>query len=341
MKNTILTIILVAINIIAVAQDRIQNKEGKYAVANQRGVAVTNYYDAIYDYQFGIAQVRQLNKFGAIDTTGKIVIEINYRGNEIGQKLLEYQINNAPKTAETYLLFADKYKNLGKDSLMLDCYQKALDKSDKTAETYLLFADKYKNLGKDSLVIDCYKNALNLSPQIIENFDKSTLLYIYPTLNNFDANILQSAFNKFIWTEIDVKNCSINKQFDLAINIRKALMQQTDFTQFGELAWWCVFCNDFEGAIWSGKIYESTVSEENFSIGTISNLALGYLFNGNLDDAKQIYSKYKDQPYKEGTGKDIFLVDINQVLDANIKPKNEKDIETIKKLSAIPIFSFS
>jgi len=111
--------------------------------------------------------------------------------------------------------------------------------------------------------------------------------------------------------------------------MRISIMQQEGFENFGNLSWWCVFAYDFEGAIWAGREY---IKNKGSDVGYISNLGLGYLWNGDLDLAKgEVYLKYKEE------GNEIFYTDIKAVLKAGIQPKNCQDVIDIIKLLEVEV----
>jgi len=172
-----------------------------------------------------------------------------------------------------------------------------------------------------------YKRKILISSyQYGGNNDVTKLLIILPEINysEFLENLSQNDINKFEWKTDAIKNCGTAKQYELAKKIRIAIMQQTDFNGFTNLSWYCFFAYDFEGVIWAGKKY---IENGGTDVAVISNLGLGYLWNGDYELAKsEVYLKYKE------TSKDIFLKDINAVETAGIIPKNQADVENIKKL---------
>jgi len=124
--------------------------------------------------------------------------------------------------------------------------------------------------------------------------------------------------------------CVGEKKYDLAKETRLRIMKQKDFIDFADLSWYCTFAYDFEGAILAGEKY---IKDGGTEVGFISNLGLGYLWNGDYEKAKALYLKYKDTVNVDGRiGKEVFLKDISDVEAAGIIPKNQADVENIKKL---------
>ena len=64
-------------------------------------------------------------------------------------------------------------------------------------------------------------------------------------------------------------------------------------------------------------------------IGQLSNLAMGYLYNGEYEKAKAIYAQYKNEKRAsdEKTGKEIFLGDLRAVAEAKVPAKKPADVE--------------
>jgi len=127
-------------------------------------------------------------------------------------------------------------------------------------------------------------------------------------------------------------SCNIYGFDFLAKKIRiaslKKLSLETDV--FGSLSWRCIFAHDFEGAILAGELYRNKGGDY---IGFLSNLAMGYLWNGRYAEAFKIYSKYKMQMESRldgKLGKFIFLEDIAAVEEKDIKPLNQEDVQKIK-----------
>ena len=90
---------------------------------------------------------------------------------------------------------------------------------------------------------------------------------------------------------------------------------------------------DPANAIEAGKAYcqitDSTGKVQ--SIGALSNLAMAYLWSGNVVEAKKIYEKYKykTDPYYNNDGKTLFLGDIQAMQKAGVKPKNPAAVQDI------------
>jgi hypothetical protein len=97
-------------------------------------------------------------------------------------------------------------------------------------------------------------------------------------------------------------------------------------TDYGSLAGSFVFAHCFEGAIWAGERYVASGGKE---ISLLSNLAMGYLCNGDYEKAKAIYAQYKNEKRERDgkTGKEIFLGDLRAVAEAKVPAKKPADVE--------------
>ncbi len=208
---------------------------------------------------------------------------------------------------------------------------------------------KLKNLKNLNLI---YNDSLNFDQlyTVLQKFEKPI---IYSTeygtsLNNSDsvikinvpyiyyAYLPQEEFNNKTWSYENVKYCVENtfeKRFEMAKKIRIAIMHQEEFEKvddYGNMSWYCVFAYDFEGAIWAGEKY---IENGGTEIGYISNLGLGYLWNGDFEKAKNLYLEYKDTIEQDGRiAKDIFLSDIAVVEAAEIVPVNQEYVDKMREL---------
>ncbi len=144
-------------------------------------------------------------------------------------------------------------------------------------------------------------------------------------------NIIEDNTDYTEWVRI----CLQDSSYELAKKIRSNLNIKNielPVDQYGNISWYLIFCHDFEGAIWAGEKYRD---KGGSSIGLLSNLAMGYLYSGNFKDALEIYDKYKNMPDERwGTGKVVFLKDLDEVAAAYIPPKNPEDVARIRKFLA-------
>jgi Leucine-rich repeat (LRR) protein len=176
--------------------------------------------------------------------------------------------------------------------------------------------------------LDLGKNKLTAMPPEIGKLTNLTELKIEG--NPFKPLPLEF-FSLPVTNKIDysswLKECSENKNYDLALSIRKGIMNKNfdRINDYAGISWYLIFCNDFEGAIWAGEQY---VTKGGKSIVYLSNLAMGYLYNGNYDRALAIYKQYKNEKDKYRM-KEIFLKDLEDVKAGGILPKKQEDVDKI------------
>jgi len=213
---------------------------------------------------------------------------------------------------------------------------------------------KYLNLRKNNLkeipsVFSKLENLIELDLSWNDSLDNSIVLktfkyfnkgiiiddsYLY---NSLDTNILKlvltnnnvlnfrnlnpSDFSKFEWDVSDILICSNSKEYDLAINIRKAIFLQTDFKNYETLALYCINAYDFDGAILSSKII---YNKDKKDINSVSLLASSYLWNGEYDEALKLYSRNSKKSVE-------LLRDITKIELRGIVPVDNDDVTRIKE----------
>jgi hypothetical protein len=132
-----------------------------------------------------------------------------------------------------------------------------------------------------------------------------------------------------------LKSVVENKKFTFAKQVYEKIKDKKELSDidYGSLSWYFVFAHCFEGAIWAGERYvEANKGKEKIS--ALSNLAMGYLYNGNYAKAMAIYAKYKyeqdieEEGWGDGLeGKEIFLEDLRAVSEAKVPAKKPADVE--------------
>jgi hypothetical protein len=167
----------------------------------------------------------------------------------------------------------------------------------------------------------------------LENLDNLNALQNFDISESFIKEISLSFWeSKFLNQLISlglINIALINHSYASAINIRKRIQNKNlDLNYYGNLSWLLIFCHDFEGAIWAGEKY---VEKGGKSIVGISNLAMGYLYNGDYEKAYAIYSRYKNEKDEYAQiGKNIFLKNLEYLAEEKVPPKNPADVEKIK-----------
>ncbi|MFN0201672.1 MAG: tetratricopeptide repeat protein, partial [Bacteroidia bacterium] len=96
--------------------------------------------------------------------------------------------------------------------------------------------------------------------------------------------------------------------------------------EYGSLAWYQLFTKEFSAAEQSAK---AGLAKDNSEVWINTNLALALLYQGKWEEAKNIYTKLKDQPHGKGRYKAVFLKDLKELEKAGIK---HKDVEKARKL---------
>jgi Leucine-rich repeat (LRR) protein len=187
---------------------------------------------------------------------------------------------------------------------------------------------KLKNL----TVLDLERNQLRSLPTQIGELKNLTEL-------NLIGNLLQSLPPSFFTWKVSktmeydelVKSAADSANFAFAQQIYEGIKDKKELpnTNYGDLSWWFVFAHCFEGAIWAGERYVAGGGKE---IGQFSNLAMGYLYNGEYEKAKAIYAEYKNEKDSyDRTGKEIFLKDLRAVAAAKVPAKNPADVEKMMR----------
>ncbi|MXV53165.1 hypothetical protein GS399_19540 [Pedobacter sp. HMF7647] len=98
---------------------------------------------------------------------------------------------------------------------------------------------------------------------------------------------------------------------------------------YGSLSFYLLFTHDYDGAIKSANTGLS-LNPENTWINT--NLALGYLLTDRFEDAKKIYTDFKDQENEGRKFRQMFLDDFKDLQAAEIITGNEPGVLKIKEI---------
>ena len=97
-------------------------------------------------------------------------------------------------------------------------------------------------------------------------------------------------------------------------------------SNYGSIAWWALFAREFAEAEKYALLGLKTDKSQEW-INT--NLALAYLFQGKLDQAKEIYLRLKDKMNGNTPFKDAFLQDLK---DLDAEGITHPDVEKIREL---------
>ncbi|MEL6972486.1 MAG: hypothetical protein AAFO02_20135, partial [Bacteroidota bacterium] len=87
--------------------------------------------------------------------------------------------------------------------------------------------------------------------------------------------------------------------------------------EYFSLSWWLLNCQDYEGAIWAGEAYVAGGGKE---VCALSNLAMGYLYNGQEEKAMAIYQPNLGvEGGRDRTGREVFLQDLEVTNQLEVK----------------------
>ena len=94
---------------------------------------------------------------------------------------------------------------------------------------------------------------------------------------------------------------------------------------YGNLSWCYIFRKQFSKTLESAK---RGLAIDSTQVWIYSNLALGYLSQGKLHEAEEIYAKYKDFGFDDQRDfKDVFIDDLHTLREANIIFPNMREAE--------------
>ena len=150
-KSIILFILLFSINLLAQDIPNLAQKNGKYALVDNSGKIISNYYSAIYDFDFGIALVRENTQFGAINKEGKIVIPVKKNAKDIKEEYTIYlkkflQENPNNQEVKKYLAEIEAEKLRQEELKIKQKKQKALAELKENASNFYKNEEDLENL---------------------------------------------------------------------------------------------------------------------------------------------------------------------------------------------------
>ena len=189
-------------------------------------------------------------------------------------------------------------------------------------------------------------NPINNLPDLMEKLRNLQTLQITITKNlKIPEKIIE--LPNIRWEAEILNNCITVGNMDLANKFRFALIRKILFQKnkknlpviMKEL-WAISYCSliskDFKCAVWAGKRYVALceILGSQPQIGALSNLALGYLWDGDFQNALSLLNKYKDKTstYNNPNGEkgsNIFLTDIYTLDSLKIAPKDTNDVNSV------------
>ena len=105
--------------------------------------------------------------------------------------------------------------------------------------------------------------------------------------------------------------------------------------KLGSLAFYQLFAKGFKDAEHTARealnpqTFEKPENYDKNIEWVHTNLALALLYQGKFEEAKIIYIKYKDEPYRDKTYKEVFLEDLKALEDEGI---THPDVARIRKI---------
>jgi len=166
----LLIFFLLAVCVQAQEVPLLASKDGKYALKSADGKILSDWYNAVYDFSYGIATVRQMTAFGAIDQNGKAVIPVKEDTKSIRLQTENYLLKTQTHNAELFFFLANYFQ--GNDHKKeVEYYEKAYTFDGANAENYLKLADKVNEFDNNAS-IPYYEKAFLLEGSIAENYLK-------------------------------------------------------------------------------------------------------------------------------------------------------------------------
>ncbi|MEL7423193.1 MAG: leucine-rich repeat domain-containing protein [Bacteroidota bacterium] len=141
------------------------------------------------------------------------------------------------------------------------------------------------------------------------------------------AEVLQSQIVNFNVVTGFLEECAEKQNWKFAQHIRENISNYPlEPRDLFDLSWLLVNCQDYEGAIWAGEAY---VAGGGTEAGALSNLAIGYLYSGQEENAIAIYEPHLERTDgTDQTGREIFLQDLNGT--SHLEVKNPEAVARVR-----------
>ncbi len=261
------------------------------------------------------------------------LVKLDFSDNEL--QAFPNSILKLDSSLEWLDLQNNKLKRLPDDLLKLKNLEVLLLKNNK-----LNFLPK--NICKLSKLqkLDLSNNPLHFLPkEMMDLKHLQTLIFTIRKRFSIPQELFDSTNIK--WSIYDINICVDSSNYKLANQLASKIKNSKNLTHmdYWALSYYYLISGDFANSIWAGKNYSICCVSMNImpEIGALSNLAMGYLWNGDYENALTLIITYKDSTSyynnpKGEKGSAIFLEDIATLEGKNIPPKNHKDVENVQQL---------
>ncbi|WP_204344152.1 tetratricopeptide repeat protein [Psychroserpens algicola] len=195
------------------------------------------------------------------------------------------------------------------------------------AESYAFKCSEILNYLKSEQINVGYRSVrLNIIDKNISDF-KTNNTDLIESLNQLEQ--LETSINSSddLVFKLNAQQNKVQIRITLDENYKTERFKNLLASEYGGLSWHALEAKEFELAETSAKKGLAINSTEQW---IYTNLALAYLFQGKIKDAKQIYKSLKNEIYDgETTYKDIFLQDLEDLKHLGIKKKHLSEVYKI------------
>jgi len=166
------------------------------------------------------------------------------------------------------------------------------------ATAYTNRAASSHNLGRHDTAIADYKMSMRLDPTIVENYNN--LVSIYSSQKNY-ADVYAIA----------------------KLRLQHARSSDDRATLYGQLAWFALFNRDFQNAM---AYAQKGIDIDPAATWIYTNLAHGYLFTDQFQNAESIYFKYSGIKLSNVYWDEVILKDFQDLQVAGVFHRRMKDL---------------
>jgi len=340
MKTQLSFLLFLGISLITWAQTpTLKQQNNLYALATPQGKALSDYYNAVYDFEAGIAIVRTGTKFGAIDKNGKVVIPVNFSADEIKQQYNQYIENfvKANPNNQEVLKYLAQIKEAEEQKRIAELEKQKKQKEAEEKQRISDLTKKASDLFKQKKYEDAiatYQEIIKLTPDDKYAYGNAGLAYRilknYEKAEEYLAKSIEID-NEYIWAINQLSLVySATKQYAKAYAEAKKLIRLEDdnYSHYFNLSFYALFVNKPEESIAAAL---KSLELDPKKTGVFTNLVLGYVLNNEFEKAKPIYLEWKGKnfPDDERLCETVFLQDIADLESAGIK---HNDFEKVKAL---------
>lgn len=181
----------------------------------------------------------------------------------------------------------------------------------------------------------CYDSAkYYLYKSISFDPNYTTAYWNLKTLADSAQNKVQEYVSSHNYPPAIKKQKEVIEIYESINNSQRNIAENKDVANlYGSLAWYQILNGEFRDAIASA---EQGIAIDSSETWIYTNLALGYLLDGQKDKAENIYMKYKSKPYKfniqfKNFG-EAFLKDLDDLEKEAIVSDSMKNVAEIRKM---------